>query len=294
MNYYRPQKTEGGFLIGIVSAIILIVEAVSITQPITCAQCGGELHPDEGQIFIICPYCSSAIYLDKSRVVFHWYLASTLDETKARAALQRWMAGNQTVKDLDKKATITGSAFEYFPVWYFKHRQPASQKDTVYLKPAAATSITEIKNIKLPAGDLRKYDSALDAEATSPSVPLQTALTWLAEDHVPGNEIAEQSLVHIPVFTYKYTFKGDSYTAIVEAGTGEVFANIYPAKAELPYRTIGCITALIFVVLAIIPLIGAGMQGPTGTGIGLAICVGLGIIFVPLLFGIAAYIAAKV
>jgi hypothetical protein len=270
------------------------VEASPISQTITCAQCGGELHPDEGQIFLVCPYCSSAIYLDKSRVVFHWYLASTLDEGKARAGLQRWMAGNQTVKDLDKKATITGSTFEYFPVWYFKHRQPVSQTETILIKPAAATSITEIKNIKLPAGDLRKYESTLDAQATPPNVPLQTALSWLDEDHLPRNEIAEQALVHIPVYTYKYTYKGDSFTAIVEAGTGEVFANIFPAKAELPYRTIGCLTALIFVFLAIIPLAGAGIRGSTGTGIGLAICAGLGIIFVPLLFAIAAYIAAKV
>jgi predicted RNA-binding Zn-ribbon protein involved in translation (DUF1610 family) len=71
---------------------------------LTCAQCGGELHPDEGQIFLTCPFCSSTVYIDKRRVVFHWYLAPTLDEAKARGALSRWMAGNQTVKDLDRKA----------------------------------------------------------------------------------------------------------------------------------------------------------------------------------------------
>ena len=51
---------------------------------LTCAQCGGELHPDEGQIFLTCPFCSSTVYIDKRRVVFHWYLAPTLDEAKAR------------------------------------------------------------------------------------------------------------------------------------------------------------------------------------------------------------------
>ena len=73
---------------------------------LNCTQCGGELHPDEGQLFLVCPFCSSAVYLDKSRVVFHWYLAPTIDEGKAAAALRRWMAGNQTVKDLDEKAQI--------------------------------------------------------------------------------------------------------------------------------------------------------------------------------------------
>ena len=73
---------------------------------VSCAQCGGELHPDEGQIFLTCPYCGSTVYLDKSQVVFHWYLAPTLDEAKAGGALASWMAGNQTVKDLDKKASV--------------------------------------------------------------------------------------------------------------------------------------------------------------------------------------------
>ena len=46
-----------------------------------CAQCGGVLHPDEGQIFLTCPYCSSSVYLDKSKVVFHWSLACTVAPT---------------------------------------------------------------------------------------------------------------------------------------------------------------------------------------------------------------------
>ncbi len=33
-----------------------------------CTQCGGELHPDEGQLFVTCPFCNSTIYLDKSHV----------------------------------------------------------------------------------------------------------------------------------------------------------------------------------------------------------------------------------
>jgi hypothetical protein len=35
-------------------------------------------------------------------------------------------------------------------------------------------------------------------------------------------------------------------------------------------------------------------RGWEGTGLGLLVCVGLGVIFVPILFAIAAYIAAKV
>ena len=65
-------------------------------DPLQCSQCGGKLNPEEGQIFLKCPYCDSTVYLDRSRVVLHWYLADTMDEEKARSTLARWMAGNQT------------------------------------------------------------------------------------------------------------------------------------------------------------------------------------------------------
>src|SRR5512145_734027 len=122
------------------SSIIFRMETSPVAVPLLCTQCGGELHPDEGQIFITCPYCSSTVYVDKSQVVFHWYLASTLDEEKARASLARWMAGNQTVKDLDRKARLVGHTFEYFPIWLFKRLSPGG-KEEILIEPAAATSI---------------------------------------------------------------------------------------------------------------------------------------------------------
>ena len=81
-----------------------------------CTQCGGELHPDEGQAFLTCPYCAATVYVDKTRVVFHWYVASTISEQQAQTALYRWMSGSKTVKDLDRKARVVSQAFTYFPL----------------------------------------------------------------------------------------------------------------------------------------------------------------------------------
>jgi DNA-directed RNA polymerase subunit RPC12/RpoP len=261
---------------------------------LACTQCGGELHPDEGQIFITCPYCSSTVYLDKSRVVFHWHLATTLDETKARANLARWMAGNQTVKNLDLKSRVTGMNFEYFPIWYFKSKDPAG-KERIWLEPAAATSVSEIKSIKLPAGDLRRYDPDLDPQARMPDIPIQTASDWVERRLSENAETIETALVHIPLFTFKYDYKADSYTAIVEGGTGGVFANIFPAKAEAPYQLAGGLTAVVFLCLATFPVIGA-LLGRNGGGflVGLAACAGIGIIAAPALFALAIWVASKV
>jgi len=293
---------------------------------ILCTQCGGELHPDEGQIFLTCPFCSSTVYVDKSRVVFHWVLAPTLDESKARAALARWMAGNQTVKDLDRKSHVTEVQFEYFPLWYFKRRMPDRRED-VQLVPAAATAVSELRSLRLPAGDLRKYTADIDNVARPPTVPMQAALSWLAENTASGAlaapnntvgrrslsgqtgvpagqadspanqaglDVIEQSLVHIPLYICKYTYNGSTYTAIVESATGEVFANLFPAKAEAPYLLIGGLTALVFLCLALFPIIGGAAEGSDGAGAGLMACAGAAVIAGPILFAIAAWIAAKV
>ncbi len=269
-----------------------MTNSVSISE-IHCSQCGGELHPDEGQIFVTCPYCSSTVYLDKSRVVFHWYLAPTLDETKASGSLARWMAGNSTVKDLDKKSELIEQSFAYFPMWFLKYKS-GEAKEKNWLYPAAATSVTEIRRIILPVGDLRKYDRTLEDQSQSPTVPLATALRWLEQRSISEEQISERALVHIPLYFYKYTFQGDHYTAIVEGATGEVFANIFPAKAEAPYRLAGLLSALTFLCLATFPVIGALLNSLEGFGLGMLVCSGLGVLAAPLLFALGIWVAAKI
>ncbi|HBY08801.1 MAG TPA: hypothetical protein DEH22_13865 [Chloroflexi bacterium] len=257
-----------------------------------CTQCGGELHPDEGQNFLVCPFCESTVYIDKTRVVFHWYLASTLDQPKAQANLARWMGGSATIKDLDKKARLAGSSFEFFPFWVFKSKDK-SDNESLWLEPAAAISVSELKNITVPAGDLRKYDESINAQAHAPTIPLPTVMEWLKPRLPADAEISETALVHIPIYTFKYTYKGDSYTAIVEGATGGVFANIFPAKAESPFRIVGGLAAFIFLCLATFPVLGA-LTGGNGIAIGGGLCIGLGLLSAPFLFALAVWVAAKV
>ena len=165
----------------------------------------------------------------------------------------------------------------------------------MFLQPAAATSVSVLKDLRLPAGDLKKYDPAIEAEARMPSVPLQAAIEWLASDaHVPAGEIQERSLVHIPLFTFKYNYQGKLYTAVVEAGTGVVLANIFPAKAEAPFLLAGGVSAAVFLCLAFIPIIGSLANDASGFGIGLLICSGLGLVAAPILFALASWVAAKI
>jgi len=249
---------------------------------LNCTQCGGELHPDEGQVFLTCPYCTATIYLDPSQVVYHYHLAPTLDAQQATGALFRWMSGNQTVKDLDKKAQVSGQTFSYFPVWHFVWRSASGEQ--VALQPAAATSVTELTSLRVPAGDLHPYDPALDAQSTPPTVPLEAARTWLMQAQ-PGAEVRQSALVHIPIYVFKYVYKGQTFTALVEAGTGAVMANIFPAKAEAPYLMAAGITALVYLCLASLP-----MTNVLDTGLAVI----LALVAAPFLFLLAVTVASKV
>ncbi len=256
--------------------------APSPATALNCTQCGGELHPEEGQVFIRCPYCAAAVYLDKARVVFHYHLAPTLNQQQAQAALARWMSGSTTVKDLDQKARVTGVKFEYFPLWYFKSKAGGGPEQ-VNLQPAAATSITELRQLPLPAGDLSKYDPNLAAQSTEPSVPLEAARGWLLQTR-PNAAVTESALVHVPIFTFKYAYRDQVYTAVVEAATGRVLANIFPAKAEAPYLLAAGVTALVYLCLAVLLL--------SSQTAGAAII--LGLIAAPFLIGLAVWVASKV
>ncbi len=268
------------------------MESSNPATALNCTQCGGELHPDEGQVFITCPFCSSTVFIDKAQVVFHWYLRPTLNEAQATAALARWMSGSATVKDLDKHSQITSREFQYFPLWYFKAARK-SGKETLHLEPAAATSVTELTHLQLPAGDLVQYDNSLHSQAVMPSVPLATAQQWLSQEQNEGLTPSESSLVHVPIYLMKYIYKETTYTAVVEAATGVVLANIYPTKSEAPYLAVAGITALIYLCLALVPVIASFSSGTAATAAaGVAILIAL--IAAPFLFAAAVWVAAKV
>jgi hypothetical protein len=210
-------------------------------------------------------------------------MAPTLSAEQAAAALARWMSGSQTVKDLDQKSRITGQSFTYFPLWYFMVRQSNGQ-ETVQLQPGAATSVTELKNLQLPAGDLQPYNPALEAQSSEPTVPLPTARDWAIQNRADAT-IQTAALVHVPIYVFKYIFQNQTYTAVVEAATGRVLANLYPSKPEAPYLVAAGSTAGVYLCLAALALTSGEMAG-------LSLVIGL--IAAPILFAFAVWVANKV
>lgn len=265
----------------------------SVATPISCGQCGAQLAVEHGALYVTCEFCGTTSFVDKTRAVFHYALRLTVSEDQALAALARWMAGNETVKGLDRKAQVARPAFSYFPMWAV--RAARGREERVLLKPAAALSVSELERLTLPAADLEPYRADLDAKAVDPTVPYETMCQWLAENHgIRPEAVREASLVHVPIYTCKYSLGDRSYTAIVDAATGKVFANIFPAKWEVPYRTVGAVAFLAYFCAAFIPVIAYALRGSGGFSSGVVVYGIVAAVLAVIIFAMAAATSAKV
>lgn len=264
----------------------------TIPTQLLCQQCGAVLSVEQGSQFVTCEFCQTTNFVDKSGAVLHYLVRDTVGDQEAVAALRRWMAGNDTVKDLDKKAQIGTPQFQLFPMWLVRVMQGSDEK--VILKPAAALSVIEVTEITIPASDLESYDHGMDAEAITPTVPLDTVKRWLAEDQgIAAGAIRETSLVHLPLFICKYTFQDREYTAVVDAAAAKVYATVFPSKWEVPYKTLGCISFVAYFLAALIPL-GGIMSGGGVTAVSILIYFIVAAILAIPIFVVAVYISSKV
>lgn len=222
--------------------------------PLRCPQCGGENVLPSGERLLPCAFCGASLYVDRSGLVSHYRLPRLLDRAAAEQAVRRWMAGNDTVKNLDEKASDLALVPLRFPLWMFRCRQGGGE--TVLARPAAATPEPALADLTVPAGRLEPYRLGGEEGATEggaggetagvepvpASVPLDTARQWLPA----GGEVTETALVHVPLWRATYRFAGRSYSAVVEGSTGAVFASLYPEKAEAPYLAVAALGLLVF------------------------------------------------
>jgi len=217
---------------------------------VTCTQCGAAVKIPEGELFVQCSYCNSALYLDKSRIVFHYLIEPTLKPDEALQNLKRWMAGNQTPKGLDEEAEVTKNELFFFPLWRFVTQAAKPESESVLVQPAAPTVVAEIREISLPAGKLKFYteEAAKGQNFIAPTILLSSAIEWLKSSEISSGDLKETSLVHIPVYHFFYLYKGVQYSAVADASTGKVVANVFPAKSETPFLATGIIAALLFFI----------------------------------------------
>lgn len=222
-----------------------MAEASSEQSPssVICSQCGGDNELTTGQTFVACTFCGSTLFVDRSEVVSHYRLSPLLGEAEAKAALRRWMSGDDTVKDLDRKSQLESVEITSFPVWLF--RVAGADGEDVYVEPAAPTLIPYLTELSIPAGRLEAYRAEDEGvEVIDVTVPLATARGWLEQRNV-GN-VTETALVRMPFWRCRFQYEGQSFVAAVDASTGAVLAAVYPEKSESPYFLVAALGLLLF------------------------------------------------
>ena len=103
------------------------MDAIQAPVQILCKQCSAPLPVEQGTQFVNCEFCGTTNVVEKGRTVFHYAVRATIHEGAAEKALRRWMAGNQTIKGLDRDAQIEEPHFEYFPMWLVRAERDARQ-----------------------------------------------------------------------------------------------------------------------------------------------------------------------
>lgn len=232
-----------------------------MSSVLECPQCGGENPLASGSRLLTCQFCDAALFVDRSGLVSHYRLPRLIDRQEAERMLRRWMAGNDTVKNLDKLATGVELSPLLFPVWMFRRR--SAEGEVVHAEPAAAIPEPAVADLKVPAGKLEPYRAAEDDAGLSPvesreervevNVPLETARGWLDQGTPSGTtgpgttgELLESALVHVPFWRATYTFGGRSYRALVEASTGVVLTSVFPVKSETPFLLVALLGLVLF------------------------------------------------
>lgn len=227
--------------------------AEPLTTTLTCPQCGAENPLPTGQRLVECAFCDATLFVDRSGLVSHYEVPRLLAVEAAEKALRRWMAGNDTVKGLDRRAQLRRSDPLLFPMWMFRFRRAGGE--VVRVEPAAPTTEPRLADLQVPAGQLRPFrrdpdrpDPADPAEPMPAQVPLETARGWLDQREGAGLRITETALVHLPLWRFEYLYGGDAYTALVDGSTGAVLASRFPAKSEGPFWVVAVLGVLLFLI----------------------------------------------
>ncbi|HUT54869.1 MAG TPA: hypothetical protein VM658_15870 [bacterium] len=210
---------------------------------IKCTQCGAKVPIETDTRFVRCPYCETALYVDADQTVRHYYFSPQA----ALNDLQPMISRKLSYMEIKDPVEVGSAALVYFPVWRF---QTASGKSVVV--PAAMPPLEDLFNVKVPAGDPRVFtpELAVDHELIEPEVMLEEAADEArALIGVEEAQFSSSALVHLPLFRVDYTCQAKKHEALVDAVSGEVYADDWPsAPQKQKDRALGLIALLAFVL----------------------------------------------
>ncbi len=214
---------------------------------VACTRRGAALEVAPDDRLLSCSYCATALVVDGAATLFRALLRPTIAAAAAPAHLRRFLASGATVANLERDARIAAPTLELFPFWAFTVASEGG--DTVVLEPAAPSALRGLQGLALPPGDsvAATPESIGDVPCLEPDVPVDTARQWLVSRR---GEVAVKRTVlyHLPLYRFTYSYRGATYSAAVDAVSGQVFPADFPAKAETPYLLVAAVAVALFTI----------------------------------------------
>jgi len=208
---------------------------------IKCTQCGAKVPIETDTSTIRCPFCETALYVETDRTVKHYYMDPQVQATELNPVIQRKLSYME-IKD---PVNVTTCGLVYFPFWRLDTTMGTSVMAAAAMPPAE-----DMFSMKTPAGPVKLFspELAVDNEVVEPEVLLEDGLVE-AQKFLGSSSVKFKaaSVVHLPLYKVTYTCQNTSREAVVEAVSGEVFAEDWPAA---PYKekdkVLGMIAAAAF------------------------------------------------
>lgn len=238
---------------------------------LSCPQCGGKVPLRGESIFLDCPYCDSALYVEADMLYRRTVLAPVLRSwEEAWARVEEWAGrehGRRGVTAMQEVMDgLLRSEMRYFPVWVLRTKHGGA-----HVEPAVVTAATEMWKLDVEAGRIMATPLR-DEVLPMPEVPRQAALAWAARRGVDSATIAEIGLAYVPVYVLHCSHEGELFTVVVEASTGRVLADTPPPTLGLSWRRIsylsygaflvaGAISGVLQATFIICALLFSGFQG---------------------------------
>ncbi len=212
---------------------------------VSCTQCGATLEVAPDIRLMECEYCSTALVIDGSSSLFHQIMLPTIASDNVGAHLRRFLAGTQTVANLDQNAKLGEPTLEYFPFWAFT--TGSGREEQIVLEPALPSALVGLQAINLPAGEVQPASQhpSDSAPLLEPEIPRDTALEWL-RNKKGEVKISTTVLYHLPLFKIRYSYKGKTYLSAVDGISGKVFPADFPTKAETPFALVAILAIVVF------------------------------------------------
>lgn len=189
------------------------------TVETVCPQCSALLTVPHQVDTFVCSYCGSSLRSGEGLRLHRLVQRPSVTREGAVGFLRSWFAGDDGPADLEREARFELGDLRHFP--FLRTRRTGADR----VAPLASLPSVEVMS-------LANVPAQLVAEEPPVSVDeelLSKELKQAAADP-ESREVLIERRAYYPV---QYSYRGDRYSAIVDAGAGRVLAAYRPARREV-------------------------------------------------------------